>query len=415
MQNLTHRSPGITAIFNAVKGAKQNGILDLGTATGTNLGFYSRLGCRFQFESFDQTVSGFLADELTETQILDSFLSSLTTDIKFDVVLFWDLLNYLPKPLIEPIVEKLQAVLKPNALVHMVNFVGSSIPSSPAVFSVADQYQLNVSVSSDRIKPANRVTTVALLKMFPRFLMVQSYLNAEGMASGFSEQILRFGAGSQEKGSVFSSSETSSSAAKIAYRINSPAVRRFISNSENVSSMLDLGTKRGFNHDFWKRDYQTVVASELIPVIRRYRQCNDDDKKDYLENGRFFNIDVSRTFDVIIAWDLLNYCDDALLKAIGQRIAKHCNDGTILVLMTYSGSEIPASPQAFLVDQKGVGLAKSPVNQKLVKKPPKVNVYANPKIVAWLFCRSNICVSSGDAKGHERVFVCFQRRRDFGS
>lgn len=406
MQVLTHRSPGITAIFNAVKGANQNGILDLGTATGTNLSFYSQLGCRFQFESFDQAVTEFLAGELTESQVLDAFLSSLPSDKKFDVVLFWDLLNYLPKQLIEPVVEKLQSVLKPNALVHMVNFVGSTIPSHPAVFSVSDQYQLTVKTSTARIQPTQRVTTVALLKMFPRFLMVQSYLNGEGMASGFSEQILCFGATSQEKGSVFSSSETSSSVAKIGFRLNSPVVRRFISNADQANSMLDLGRKRGFNHDFWKRDYQTVVASELLPVILRYHQCSTQEKKEYLESGRFFNVDSSRTFDVIIAWDLLNYCDEVLLNAIGKRIAQHCHDGTKLVVMTYSGGEIPAKPQSFLVDQKGVGLAKSPVGQKLVKNPRRLTSTQIQKALPGFFVEQTFAFRPGMQKGlSEYLFV----------
>ena len=56
MPELIHRSPGLTAIFNAVKANQKNHILDLGQCLGSNLAFYSQLGCRFHFENFDEVI-----------------------------------------------------------------------------------------------------------------------------------------------------------------------------------------------------------------------------------------------------------------------------------------------------------------------------------------------------------------------
>lgn len=365
MPQLLHRSPGFTAIFNAVKGESKNGILDLGEALGTNLTFYLQLGCHFQFENFNQIVSSYIQNSLSEEDLLDKFLEGLNSQKKYNVVLFWDLLNYLPTHLIGSIVDKLQPVLAPNALVHMINFVGSTVPARPSTYTVNDQYQLNVDCVDKRREPLQRVTTLQLLKLLPNFLMLQSYLNNEGMAPGFSEQILRFGTAGLEEGAVFSSAESQNASLKIEERISSPAIERFIAHLDNEKSLLDLGLKRNFNHDFWKRQYKSVTATDLLPILTRYLKAPKDERANYLKKGRFLDFNSDRIFDVIIAWDIFNYCSTELLAEIGRRMVKYCRDGTHLVVMTYSAKAMPAVPQPFVVSSEGVGFTKKVADRKL--------------------------------------------------
>ena len=406
MPVLHHRSPGITAIFNAVKGSNKNGVLDLGAALGTNLSFYSQLGCHFQFENYAQIVNEYVQSDLSESQAIDQFLGDLNTSKKYDVVLFWDLLNFLPKHFIEELVDRLVPVLAPNALIHMINFVGSKVPAHPASYTVNDQYQLQITCSEERAAPVQRSTTMQLLKMFPNFLMVQSYLNGDGMAPGFSEQILRFGAKSQEKGTVFSSAETSNSGLEIESRIYSPTLERFISRVEKNKTLLDLGPKRTFNHDFWKKDYQTVAASDLISILSRYLCAPKEEKQLYLESGRFLDFNSDRKFDVIVTWDLFNYCPNELLEEFGRRLAKHCRDGTYLVVMAYAGNSMPAIPQPFLLDKKGVGLAKLKRDRKLVENKRRLTSSQIVKAFPGFYVEQTFAFRPGMQQGlNEYLFV----------
>lgn len=405
MVELHHRSPGITAIFNAVKGSNKNGILDLGAALGSNLSFYAQLGCHFQFEDFTQTISELQQKHITDHQAIVRFLEDLDGKRRYDVVLFWDLLNYLPKPSVLTLVEKLRPFLAPNALIHMISFVGSTVPLLPSKFTINDQYQLKVNCSEDRVAPIQRTTTMQLLKMFPDFLMVQSYLNSDGMLPGFSEQILRFGAKSQEKGTVFSSAETGSSGLKIEQRIHSPSVTRFLADIEQDRTLLDLGPRRTLNYDFWKRDYQTVAATDILPVLSRYLKTPKDGRAEYLKQGQFLDFDVSRKFDVIVTWDIFNYCPEPLLKEIGRRIIRHCKDGTHLVVMSYSGKTMPAIPQLFLIDEKGVGFA-SQGSQKIRENSRRLTSSTILKALPGFYVEQTFAFRPGMQKGmNEYLFV----------
>lgn len=409
--DIKHRSPGITAIFNAVKGSSKNGILDLGTALGRNLSFYSQLGCHFQFEDFSQTITEFQRKGLSDSQAIAGFLNDLDGSKKYDVVLFWDLLNYLPKQSASLLIDKLRPFLAPNALIHMIGFVGATMPAFPSKFTINDQYQLQISCSKDRVALIHRVTTMQLVKMFPDFLMVQSYLNGDGMVPGFSEQILRFGAKSQEKGTVFSSSETASSGLKIEKRIHSPSVMRFLTQVRQNRTLLDLGPKRTLNYDFWKKDYQTVAATDLQPLLSRYFKTPGTERGNYLKQGRFLDFDADRKFDVIVAWDLFNYCPEPLLKELGRRIVRHCKDGTHLIVMSYSGKTMPAVPQFFLVDDKGVGFAKQG-EQKIRDNSRKLTSSLILKSLPGFYVEKTFAFRRGMQKGmNEYLFVFKDEKR----
>lgn len=406
MTSLSHRSPGITAIFNAVKGSKKNGILDLGAGIGSNLSFYSQLGCHFHFENFDQAVIEFLDGSLSEAQLLDSFLEYLPKNKTYDVVLFWDLLNYLPHSVVLGLVDKLRPIIKSNALVHMLNLVGSSIPARPGRFSIGDKYMLSMSSVNERAKPLHRMTTVTLLKTFSQFLMVRSFLNGQGMLPGLSEQLLRFGAEGQEKGSVFSSGERLDSVSRIDSRLYSPSIQSLISEQEQSESLLDLGSRKSMNHDFWRMGYARVVSSELLPVLNRYYRYAKEERGEYLNEGHFLHLEKVAKFDFMVAWDLFNYCDNALLIEVGKRLTAHASDGAKLVVLVYSGEDMPASPQSFLVDKCGLGLAKAYSATKIRKNVRKLTSSQVQKAFPGFYVEQTFAFRPGMQKGmREYVFV----------
>lgn len=409
MSTHTHRSPGVTAIFNAVKrSSKKNGILDLGTATGTNLSFYTQLGCHFHFESFDQAISEVASKQISEQELSESFLKYIPKNKKYDVVLLWDVFNYLPQSMVASFVTDLISVIKPGALVHMINYVGSTMPAVPAQISIKDQYHLEVSHLTSGRRVSRRATTTKLLKVFPRFQMMKSYLNGEGMVAGFSEQILRFETGAKSKGEVFSSGETSDSARKISVRLHSPGISGFVGNSSAEQSLLDLGAKRALNYDYWKQVYNTVVASDLIPVLQRYSKCHKEEKAHYLSSSRLLTPEPNKKFDVIVAWDLLNYCDDDLLKVLGRRIAEHSTDGTQLVAMVYSTDEVPKKPQLFLVDKKGIGLPAQPDKASFVKNPNRLTSTKLQKFFPGFYVEQSFAFRPGMQKGMSEYLFIFK-------
>lgn len=59
-------------------------------------------------------------------------------------------------------------------------------------------------------------------------------------------------------------------------------------------------------------------------------------------------------FDVILAWDWVNYLEPAGLGRFGQAMARHARDGTLLhALIHYRSVDMPESPQKFRLTADG--------------------------------------------------------------
>jgi hypothetical protein len=101
-------------------------ILDLGPTSPDNIAFLTKLGLRVYNEdllraaqelsckvSRDSAVEGEDADGKASEQRF--FAENLGyPQSHFDAVLFWDVLEYLPEPLVTPLVERIQGMLKPH-------------------------------------------------------------------------------------------------------------------------------------------------------------------------------------------------------------------------------------------------------------------------------------------------------------
>lgn len=99
-------------------GEEKLSVLDLGPTSPVNIAFLTELGLRVSNEDVlreSQNLSYLVKQEDGSMQ-LDP-VAFFTENLKypaerFDAVLFWDVADYLPEPLVKPLVERLQSVLK---------------------------------------------------------------------------------------------------------------------------------------------------------------------------------------------------------------------------------------------------------------------------------------------------------------
>src|SRR5690606_37566933 len=143
-----HRSPGLTAIFNEVKGSRVNHVLDLGPSSAKNFNFFTQLSCKIRFENLTEC----LADQYHEGLDNESLMASLQQyldDLQaekdaFDLILTWDIFNYLDLAGVQWLMRKLSAFCRPGALIHTVKYVSQRIPLQPQEFQILSQYQLQI-------------------------------------------------------------------------------------------------------------------------------------------------------------------------------------------------------------------------------------------------------------------------------
>lgn len=102
------------------QGEEKLHVLDLGPTSPNNIAFLTELGTRVYNEDVlraSQDDSYRIAGEDGAEQFDQErfFADNLAYGSDhFDAVLFWDTLEYLPEPLVVPLVEKIQSIVKPH-------------------------------------------------------------------------------------------------------------------------------------------------------------------------------------------------------------------------------------------------------------------------------------------------------------
>ena len=107
-------------------GEKKTCVLDLGPTSPTNIALLTEMGVRvfnedILRESQNESYCVKQEDGAVEFDAAKFFAENLDyPSDQFDAILFWDVADYLPESLVKPLVERLQAMLKPKG--HLLAF-----------------------------------------------------------------------------------------------------------------------------------------------------------------------------------------------------------------------------------------------------------------------------------------------------
>ena len=131
------RSSGLAEFSRLLQGQESLSFLDLGSTSPQNIAYLTGLGHRVNNE--DVLLSS-LAPEYVDcsekgkkTFAADKFLTENLryTDQQFDAVLCWDIPDYLPEPLVKPLMERLSHVLKPGGALLAFFHTRDAGPDAP--------------------------------------------------------------------------------------------------------------------------------------------------------------------------------------------------------------------------------------------------------------------------------------------
>ena len=409
-----HRSPGMTAIYNAVKNNARNQVLDLGACIAGNLEFFSNLGCHFHFENLTELLTERLLRQAdNNTDWLDWVLKSLKPHQRFDIILVWDLFNFLSLEEQAAIYTKLETFIKPNSLFYLMNYVGAQRPSAPSTFKIESQYNIEVINDSIPCKNQNRTSTMELLKSLPKLQMLRSYINIEGMQGGISEHILSHKPEGKTVKSVFSNAEVLDGSAKVEIEFKSPAISQVYKEAETRGKLnvLDLGGRRLQNEERWKAHFDDVYTVDFRQVLNRLATVKHQSKVDYLKNGSYFHFDEDLRFDVIIAWDFMNFLDDDLLQAVGSRLAKISHDGTLLCCINYNSDQIPAAPRQYALTPNGFGIKNGSATELKHRERAPLNSLKVQKCLPGFFIKNAYTIQPGMQRGTSEYILVFKNQQ----
>ena len=121
-QRLSRRSTGFSEFIRSISREEGLKVLDLGSTSPASITFMTGLGHRFHQEDVLRTASD-------KTLIIPNGDGGTTFDVErflrenlafsraeFDAVMFWDLADFLPEPLVKPLIERIQVAMKPGGI-----------------------------------------------------------------------------------------------------------------------------------------------------------------------------------------------------------------------------------------------------------------------------------------------------------
>jgi SAM-dependent methyltransferase len=134
---VSRRSSGLNEFSKSIAGREGLCILDLGCTSATNISRLTGMGHKVCTEDLldaahDSVVLVTGADGKKTVDVARFLRESLVYQgQKFDAVLAWDVPDYLPEPLVKPVVERLCALMKPGGMLLAFFHTRDAGPDAP--------------------------------------------------------------------------------------------------------------------------------------------------------------------------------------------------------------------------------------------------------------------------------------------
>jgi hypothetical protein len=177
-----HQSLAMPALVHGLRSGHHR-ILDLGPAVGTNVDFFSRLPCTLFIadlheELFPRTSMGVVRRRDHFPELLEEELPSAES---FDLILAWDLLNYLEAIEIRSLSRRLGKSCAPGSVLFAFINTRKSMPNKPGPFRILDSEQLGYETTASTTRAAPSYKEPDLERMMPEFEVESTFLLRNGM------------------------------------------------------------------------------------------------------------------------------------------------------------------------------------------------------------------------------------------
>lgn len=347
--DLRHKSPGISAIYQQIRSSRHNRILDLGSFSAANFEFFSQFSNKIHFENFDDYLKNNVALMYNEAlgEGLDDYLSEFSDIAPFNVVLTWDIFNFLDLRTIEMLFQRLSPYCAKNALVHLIKHFGTNTPSLPSRFQVLSETELRVSRPTAQLpKSRHRHTMANMIKQLPQYNIHSTYMNHEGMQPWMNEVILKYVPQKKENLPIDSNGVAAESSKERPARAltatapklihTSHALREVLASLDNCAfpKVLDLGLKNKTVYDHFFPLSSGVYTRDVYSLLQEGKELKS-----------ILNFNQSVQFDVILLWDTANFYTPEQIRQMFVVLSKHMHPGTLVYAMVYTGRETPSQPQ----------------------------------------------------------------------
>ena len=177
-----HQSLALPALYRGLRTGTQK-ILDLGPAVGPNVAFFGRLPCTLFIADLHEALFPGTSDgAVRRKDSFDDLLGlELPEDGGFDLILAWDLLNYLDREEIRSLSRRLADVSSRGAMLFAMITTRRVMPNKPTVFRILSPDTLSYKLESGVKRAAPMYKEPDLGRVMPEFGVESTFLLRNGM------------------------------------------------------------------------------------------------------------------------------------------------------------------------------------------------------------------------------------------
>ena len=179
-----HRSLAFAALCEEMRRRKLQ-VLDLGSAVGSNVEFLSQFGCKLFIEDLYTALStrtpGDGEGDLAGPGVFAEFLS-IPPETRFDVILAWDLFDYLQRKELATFSEQLRSFTSRGALIFSLISYNKTIPAQPYRFRIHDDQHLIYDRRTNAERPSPRLAPAEVTNLLKGFRVDRSFLLKHGIS-----------------------------------------------------------------------------------------------------------------------------------------------------------------------------------------------------------------------------------------
>ncbi len=138
-------------------------------------------------------------------------------------------------------------------------------------------------------------------------------------------------------------------------------------------SILELGPVRSENIAFWSQFSPSVYIADLRSNLPLPAAPADPDNPEQPEPDwdHLLKLPGDRRFDVILAWDLLNYLELSAAASLIRYLSRFCRSGTLIFALIFDQKQMPEQITVYRIvdhgrlryDQNGQALQACPRHQ----------------------------------------------------
>lgn len=178
------RAPLFHELVERIPEDSRRVVLDLGPARPETVALFSRFRCRMEIADLATSLANLNAASAAGEDLVAAAQAALPAarSEPVDVVLCWDLLNYLDRPALSALMETIALRCRPGALVHfLLAYAQPRMPARPGRFApLADGRLLHEALTPEQ-RPAPRYSPEDLARCLPDFQVVRAMLLQNGM------------------------------------------------------------------------------------------------------------------------------------------------------------------------------------------------------------------------------------------